>query len=200
MRYILLALFALTLTSVNAQTSKEDLLKTYDDYMVVVSTLDVDSTLDYIYPKLFEIVPREALFEAMDESFSDPSIELSISKDSLHTISDIVVFDSVHYATIDYSYLMQMRYLDEEDYTSEEDGIDVFGFTKDMLEEEYGPKNVLTDTVQHSFSIDVKAQMFAIYNPEYNAWKFLENKIELSDLIDLIVDEKAVKHFKKKMK
>ncbi|CAA6800020.1 MAG: Unknown protein [uncultured Aureispira sp.] len=171
-----------------AQTDVEAIRQTAEIYMEIVEQKKYQKTMDYLYPKLFDLVPRSLMEEALKAQEEQTDIELEIKDSKIEAVSKVLRVEAVKYALVNYSFLMIMT-IPEED----KDGLEMM---KGLFELNYGAKNVSLDVEKRAFSINVASAAYLINDPEYDGWKLLERKKELLPLLEKILPKKVLKKLK----
>lgn len=113
MKKYLIALFTLVFVSgANAQTEAEtmDLLKSYGEIM---KKGEWTKTLDYVYPALFESVPREMLEMSLEQAFNSPIFNISVTDLEVLEVSELFAEDSITYRFADYQSTLIMSFLND---------------------------------------------------------------------------------------
>lgn len=106
--------------------------------------------MDYMYPKFFELYPRDLMVKTLDESMNDPILEILLMDSKILEISPLKTADTVTFAKVGYSFVMTLRYVetDENPAPSEE----VITMTTNIFKQMYGDENVSFDS-QKSMNI-----------------------------------------------
>ena len=126
-----------------------------------------DAVIESTYPKLFEIVPKKAMKEAMDNMFDNDQMTLTIEKvNPKFTFSEIMVIDAAKYCIIEHNNKMTIKFKEE------------LGESKDFilsgLKENMTGYNVILDEKTETFIVDGKAKMIAISDKLTNGtWKYI---------------------------
>jgi hypothetical protein len=173
-----------------AQTNDEETLrKTFTDYFAVVEKKDNAATLNYMYPRVFELAPREMLQSAMDAMYADTTTLINFDNYKLLSLSEPVEKKGVKYVLGGYTFRlwMQMKNGEKEaasDYT-----------VLESLKNAYGEDNVVYNEVNRTFRITCNNYMIAILDPQYSSWKFIERKSSLKALMEKILPKKVIKKF-----
>jgi len=141
-------------------------LNIYFDKMVAG---DIEGSLDLIYPKLFDIIPKVTMVGMLKQAFEDEEMEMSFGGNEILKIYDnyIEVDDKIH-TLVDYNFIMNMELKGEMAEAAD--------FMRPSFEEEYEKENVTYNKEKNTFTINTKNQMVAI--KENGEWYFLENKNE----------------------
>ncbi|WNJ17417.1 hypothetical protein [Pontibacter sp. G13] len=189
--FTLLVLSVLS-TTIFAQEGKESIEATFSAYLQKFEQRDHKGAIEYIYPRFFDLFPKEAMIAALDNMYADSSVSISLENMSIQDISKIKSYDGVQYARVQYSFDMNMtisQSADEsaEDYASTEE------FAYKMFSARYGEEHVQFDRPNHRMIISVQNEMYAINDPAYNGWKFLEKKEGFKPLLEKMLPKKVLK-------
>ncbi len=130
---------------------------------------DYIASLDFVYPKLFEIVPKETMVGLFKQTFDSEDMKITISDSKVLKVHDnYIEADNNIYTLVDYSFDMNMKLTGEM--------VDAGEFMIGLFETEYGKENVIYDKEKNTFNIKTENQMIVI--KENGEWYFLENKKE----------------------
>jgi len=192
MKYLLLFLIGMSSLSLIGQDKdiKAEIKTACEEYMKVVEAKDVEGTMDFMHPKMFEMVPRKALSQMMTESLNDEENPINFSDSKILGVSDVIEEEGLKYALADYSFVMQMP-ITEKDFEDKE-GLE---FMMGMFESMYGEENIKLNEEIKAFEISVTNQMFVIEGKE--GWKFLENKESMAPVLEMIIPKKVMKKLTK---
>lgn len=184
----------LTLT-VLGQTDNDDIKKTFKDYFHTVEQKDNAKTLDYIYPKLFDHFPKDNMLQAMDKMKADTTTIITTSNDSVTHISEILEIDAIKYALIKYSFKLSMTIKTAKDTTGidGEEAINSADYTYEMLKEIYGDKHVKYDRENSKLDILATNELYAINDPIYQGWKFLEKKENMKPMLEKLLPKTVLR-------
>lgn len=171
-----------------SQTDVEAIRQTALTYMEIVEQKDYQKTMDYLYPKLFDLVPRSLMKEALKQQAEDTEMQLEVKNSKIESVSKVLRVEGVKYALVDYSFLM-ILIIPEEDKES-------LNMMKGLFELNYGAENVSLDVEKRAFNINVVSAAYVINDPEYDGWKLLERKKELLPLLEKMLPKKVLKKLK----
>lgn len=174
--------------SISAQSHKEIITKeaqTYYDYM---TNQNFDGVLDYMYPKVFEMAPREQMKMGMQQMFNSPDMKIEFLNNDITNVSEAKEVDGVTYAAVYYNSKMKMTFVSELD-KSEEDKSSFIQFMKGTMASQFGEENVEADAETMSLVINMDATMFAIKDPKFDGWKFLGNDDAMQMVVNSIIPE-----------
>ncbi len=163
--FVLCLLFLFCSHITNAQAD-EEMKARLDTFMRLNQSLQFDKLMDYIYPKVFTIAPREQLVQVFKESFAGND-DLSMEMDSLRTstISSKVIIDGGSYYLIRYSMLIRIKITNEK----ADAGSSMLG----LMKSQYGEENVRHDKVTGKYVVTVNTSMVAIKDALSPQWSFL---------------------------
>lgn len=178
-------LMGLISLSVFAQTDRDEILDVHQRYMQTVEQQDNAATLGFIYPKLFKLYPKGMMLQSMNKASADPSIAIAMHNPKVDNISGSMEHKGIKYATVGYSFLMTMQILVANEKMTE--------FTHTFLTDNYGEENVAFDSASTTFNIQVQNELYAINDPEFTGWKFLEKKESMQILVEQILPKKVLK-------
>ncbi len=174
--------------SISAQTHKETITKeaqTYYDYM---TNQNFDGVLDYMYPKVFDMAPREQMKMGMQQMFNSPDMKIEFLNNDVTNVSDEKEVDGVTYAAVYYNSKMRMTFLSELE-KSDEDKSTFIQFMKGTMASQFGEENVQAHAETMSLVINMDATMFAIKDPKFDGWKFLGNDDAMQMIVNSIIPE-----------
>ncbi len=187
-KHLLIGILFLFNTTIGAQSDADSIRETIENYMAVAKAKDYVKTMDYLYPKLFDLVPRSVLEESLKNQAQDTTIQIEFENNTIEKISKVLLLKGIKYALVDYSFLMKMTIKGKD-----EEGLKMMQI---LFEGSYGKKNVSLDTENSTFSIQVNRATYLINNPEYEGWKLLERKEGLLSLLEKILPKKVLKKLK----
>lgn len=143
------------------------------EFMKVNDNMDLDKVLDYTYPKLFEIVPRADLEQAMKDGFNNE--EMKVELDSLQVIKvhPIFVEGKGSYAKIDYSMVMIMKFKQD---SAGSDNSETNEMIRASMAQKYGEENVTMDNTTGILRIHMASPMVAAKDEHSKEWTFVNLK------------------------
>lgn len=183
--------------SLFSQDEKDaDLLQTFRSYFQAIERKDHAQTLEFIYPRLFQHYPKELMLKAMEDMDADTSVRIAMEDAVAGRIFGHMTIGGVHYAQMEYSFLMIMTLLPDGSEADEEGAtaFSAFDFTHSVLQGVYGKENVSSDKAQSQIFVRAHNTLYAIRDPEYPGWKFLEKKESLQPLLEKLLPKKIWKN------
>ncbi|MEY5047681.1 MAG: hypothetical protein RLZZ175_1040 [Bacteroidota bacterium] len=166
---------------------KESIEQTFNQYFQAIALNNNALVLEYIHPKVFDLVPKHAMLATMNQ-FSEDNQSISIKKHKIKDISKIIENDGFSFAFVKYQYKIQVQFKAES-----ADEIEAKEFTIAMLKAQYGKSNVELDKNLNLLTAKVKKSMFAVYNESWFSWKLIENKPSMKDILNEIIPKKIIK-------
>ena len=154
--------------------SQKDVEKLLAEYKAAMQQREWLKSLDYIYPALFDVVPREMMEETLVQSFNSPELEISFEEMELLEVSEVYKEDGLNYSFADYSLVMSMKLAGEK---SDEE-IQQFA---DLMAAQLGEENInVKDKV---IFITQNNSMAVIKNDDQEKLYLLELNPQLKEII-----------------
>jgi hypothetical protein len=161
-----------------AQEYTKEILRATEEYMEVNQKLDVDGIMEMVYPKIFEIVPKEAFKMQYKQLFDSEEMTIGFGDFAIKEVLDKTVeHQGEVFGVVRYNFGMTMKFADN---SADE-------FILAAFEEEYGEDNVSYDKQTSTFGLNVDSEMFVIKNT--GKWYFIENKPELEAILGQLIPE-----------
>ena len=184
---VLLVIYLSVAISTAAQDDIKSVLK---EYLKLSEEKNSVKIMDYMYPKFFELFPREVMVLALDKTLKDPTLDISISNSEILAISPAKTVDSVTYSIVDYAFVMKLKYLEsDENPLPDEDTIDL---TMNIFKNMYGEKNVIYDADNSMFTMQVEKKLLALKTPSLQSWKVLGTDANLKPYMLKIIPKEIV--------
>lgn len=173
------------------QTRLTEFLKANDD-------MNFEKVIDYIYPKLFDIVPRKQLLETMNESFNNTEVRIELDSLRIDTLYPVFQTGKGYYAKARYSMIMLMNFSPTEGDNSNEANESQNDLIAKSLAEKYGEGNVSTDTGTGVIKIRTSSLMVAVKDEQAKEWCFVNlkeddpliNKLFSNEILDKLATYK----------
>ncbi len=168
--------------SQSLESMKIEIQKIYD--LTIEKKYDI--ILESTYPKLFEIVPKQAMKEAMNNMFDNEQMTLTIEKvNPAFTFSEVLVIDGAKYYIIEHNNKMTMKFKEELGDGKE--------FILAGLKESMTGYTVTLDEKTETFIVDGKAKMIAISDKLTNGtWKYINYNGE-SPMMEKVLGKEVLK-------
>lgn len=163
---------------------KAEIQKTYD----ATIALNYDKILDYTYPKLYKLVPRDKMKEALIATFkgTDEMKVKILAVDPNFNYGEIKTIDDQKICLVKHNLSMEIT-LNE---TLEEEDVEMM---IDLLKSTMETEDITFDKEKTTFKINKVATMIAISDELTNKqWRFL-NKDKENKLMAMLLNKKVVK-------
>ena len=184
---LLLAFLTATLFSFSQDAA---LTARLNSFIKANDAMDLDKILDFTYPKVFTIAPREKLKEALEEGFNSDDVKVKMDSMQIQKVFPVFTLGAGTFAKIKYSFVMYMTFKESED---EENKQEQNEFMLTMPGETYGQHNVSFDPVLNAIIIKVNSEMAAIKDEYTKEWCFMDmvnNKAMNEVLLDKTILDK----------
>jgi hypothetical protein len=142
------------------------LMTRIDSMMKVTQASNFEKLLDYTYPRLFTLVPREQLIEAMKNGLDTEEFSTTMDSVILTKVYPVFSLEGGQYAKLKHTMLIRMKFkqtLSKEQFTS----------VVPSMEEVFGKGNVRLDQANNTVVIFKLAEMVAIKDEYAKEWSFV---------------------------
>ncbi len=141
------------------------------DFMKVNDEMDFEKVMDYTYPKLFTLAPREQLVKVMKDAFSSEEVKVELDSLRIDTVFAVFKIGDGSYAKVKYSMNMLMTFNNDKDSAATEDGgVD---YVLMSIAEKYGSENVSKDLKTGVITIRHTSDMVAVKDEYAIEWCFV---------------------------
>ncbi len=168
----------------------------FSAYFQALEEQNFDLALDFVFPALFDLIPRDFMEESLENEATDGENEIRIKHAKILPVSEIIEDEKNYYALVSYSYVMEIQEgesgsgsfdaLEEEDGEEwESDGLDVDDFRR-----KYGVRNVQYDPAKKIIKVKREGKLIAIQSKdefEDDGWKFIELKEDMKPMVDQLI-------------
>jgi hypothetical protein len=179
MKKWIFSLFILVSINSYSQADTAAIQKAVTQYFATLQNKDNNKMLDLLYPKIFKLAPRKQLLKIMDELYAEREFKIGFKDLKVKTISKTTTFNNVKYALISYNYEMLFDVTQTPTDSSAKDDSTIVDNTAIYLSSfkaQYGNELVQQDPITKTIIINLDKKMYAINDPLYKGWKFLEKK------------------------
>lgn len=161
------------------------LVNRINQMLKVTQLKDLEKLLDYTYPKLFTIVPRESMIEILKETYH--SDEFSVEADSVEIIKIFPVFviKDTSYVKVKHSMLMRMKFKKPLDTSDIESKLVLVA----IMEQKYGEGNVRFDADANALNILAEPYLVGIKDKTSNTWTFVNLDEDNPVILELLFSQ-----------
>jgi hypothetical protein len=166
-------------------------------FMKLNEEMNLEKIMDYIYPKLFDIVPRNELLKAMKNGFDNEYVKIDLDSMKVDKIHPVFEMDKGSYAKITYSMVMLMSFKNSKDSADANDNSQN-ELIKASMAEKYGEENVSMDEATGIIRIHTASPMVAVKDELAKEWCFVNlnegdsmlNKLFSKEVLDKLATYK----------
>ena len=109
MKKLILSFLLAGLTAGVYGQSQAEVEKLLSEYQKAMQAKEWLKSLDYVYPAMFDVIPREMMEETLAQTFNSPELEIAFEEMELLQVSDIYSEDNITYSFADYTLVMSMQ-------------------------------------------------------------------------------------------
>lgn len=185
MKTLILVVFFTVFGIVSLAQQDTALINRINRMLALTQEKDFEKIMDYTYPKLFEIAPRELMIATLKETYDSEEFSIEIDSIKIITIFPVFVIDDTSYVKVRHSMLMRMKYkqaLDTSDMESKT-------MLVSILAQKYGEGNVRFDAAANSLNIFMKPDMVGIKDKTSNIWNFANLDEDNPALIEMLFSQ-----------
>lgn len=152
---------------------------------------DLEKVMEYTYPKLFTIVPKETLIAAMKSAFESEDFIIELDSVKILKIFPIFKIKDTNYVKVRHTMLMKMKYIDPYDSTQKEQK----EFMASLMTQKFGEGNVRFDPVANSLNIFMTPDMVGI---KYNSskWTFANLNEDNPQMLNMLFGKQVLDKLK----
>lgn len=175
MKFLQLVFLVLFLAGAVPAAAQADpsLQRRLGEYIALTRSLNFDSLMSYIHPKLFSIAPREQMVQVMKSTFQgDEDIEILLDSMETGTISKPFLAAGGTYTKIAYSMVIKLRMKKEDPEKP------ASSMMMTLFQSQYGKENVRYDETTRFYIIRIRTYMVGVKDSESPEWTFLSFKPE----------------------
>jgi hypothetical protein len=163
--------------SVENLTESSSIEQRLTAYMKLNDEMKLEELMDYIYPKLFSIVPKEQLIKAMKDGFDNEELTVELDSLKIEKIYPVFEMGKGSFAKVDYSMVIVMKYKTEAGSTDKASHLKQMARIAESMEGQYGSGNVKVDE-NGVIRIWEKNKLVAVKDEYAKDWSFVSLKDE----------------------
>ena len=170
----------------NAQQDTS-LVKRVNEMLKFTQLKDFEKVMDYTYPKLFTVAPREVLITTMNNAFETGEFTIELDSVKVHTIFPVFMIDDTSYVKVKHTMLMKMKYkkpYDTTDKNSKE-------YMVSLMEQRFGKGKVRFDPIANSLNIFMVPDMIGIKDKS-SKWTFANLNEDNPEMLGMLFSKKLL--------
>lgn len=164
----LLLISFLSLNSTSAQSEKA-IRAGFEKYQNLIKEGDLSASMDYIYPKLFTIVPKDQMLQVLKSTMDNPMMEIKFGDLSITDVQKAKKVGSEYFAILKYKTSMQLKLKAQ----SPEMAMMMNQQLMAGFSEKYGAGNVSLDEASGFFTVKIIETAVAVSNDGKNNWTYV---------------------------
>ena len=191
MKSILLWLSFLVVGIIGNAQQDTSLVNRVTEMLKLTQLKDLEKVMDYTYPKLFTIAPREALITVMKNAYETDEFTIELDSVKILTIFPVFVITDTSYVKIKHTMLMKMKYKEPYD-TADKDSKEL---VVSLMEQKFGKGSVRFDPVANSLNIFMTPDMVGI-KTKTSKWTFANLNEDNPEMLNMLFSKKVLDKLK----
>ena len=131
-------------------------------YLTALEQRDLKKLTSYLYPATDNNSEKNKTADLLNRIFCDSSHQIQYANSQLVSSTAIFQYENIKYSTVFFTTELSI-YLGKNNCPE---------LILEILEKQYGEKNILYNNCTNTATIHVIDFMYAIMNPKWNSWKF----------------------------
>ena len=170
----------------NAQQDTS-LVKRVNEMLKFTQLKDFEKVMDYTYPKLFTVAPREVLITTMNNAFETGEFTIELDSVKVHTIFPVFMIDDTSYVKVKHTMLMKMKYKKPHDTTDNNSKQSMVS----LMEQRFGKGKVRFDPIANSLNIFMVPDMIGIKDKS-SKWTFANLNEDNPEMLSMLFSKKVL--------
>lgn len=163
------------------------LIRRVNEMLNYTQLKDLDKVMDYTYPRLFTIAPRDALMAAMKSAFETDEFVVELDSVKVHTIFPVFMMNDTSYVKVRHTMLMKMKYKKPYDISDKDSKESMVS----LMEQRFGKGKVRFDPVANSLNIFMVPDMVGIKDRS-SMWTFANLNEDNPAMLNMIFSKKVL--------
>ena len=152
---------------------------------------DLEKVMEYTYPKLFTIVPRESMIAAMKIAFDSEDFTIELDSVKILKIFPIFKINDTSYVKVRHTMLMKIKYIEPYDSLQKE----LKEYMVSFMSQKYGEGNVRFDPVANSLNIFMTPDMVGV-KTNSTKWTFANLNEDNPKMLNMLFGKKVLDKLK----
>jgi hypothetical protein len=191
MKKLFLALLFVGFAVIGKGQEDTSLVNRLNAILSLTQIKDLEKVMDYTYPKLFTIAPREAMIAAMKSAFESEDFNIELDSLKILKIFPIFKINDTSYVKVRHSMLMKMKYIEPYDSTQKEEK----EFMVSLMSQKFGEGNVRYDPIANSLNIFMTPDMVGIKTAA-SKWTFANLNEDNPQMLDMLFGKQLLNKLK----
>ncbi len=191
MKSIFLSLIFLVFEVIGNAQQDTSLVNRVNEMLKITELKDFEKVMDYTYPKLFAIVPREELITVMKNAYETDEFTIELDSARIDTIFPVFVINDTSYVKVKHSMLMKMKYKEPYDTADKESK----EFMVSLMQQKFGEGNARFDPIANSLNIFMIPDMVGIKTKSSN-WTFANLNEDNPAMLNMLFSKQVLNKLK----
>ena len=191
MKRLFLALLVNCLAVIGNAQEDTSLVNRLNAMLSFTQAKDLDKVMDYTYPKLFTIVPKETMIATMKIAFDSEVFIIELDSIKILKIFPIFKINDTSYVKVRHTMLMKMKYTEPYDSTQKEQKEYMVSF----MSKKYGEGNVRFDPVANSVNIFMTPDIVGIKD-RTSKWTFVNLNEDNPQMLNMLFGKQVLDKLK----
>ena len=191
MKPISLSLLFLVFGIIGNAQQDTSLVSRVNKMLKLTQVKDLEKVMDFTYPKLFTIAPREALIELMKNTYETDEYIIELDSVNVVTIFPIFKINDTSYAKVKHTMLMKMKYKEPYDTADKENK----ELMVSLMQQKFGEGNVRFDPIANSMNIFMIPDMVGIKTRSSN-WTFANLNEDNPAMLNMLFSKQVLNKLK----
>lgn len=191
MKKLLLALLVKSLVLVGNAQEDTSLVNRINAMLSFTQVKDLEKVMDYTYPKLFTIVPKETMIAAMKSAFESEDFIIELDSIKILKIFPIFKINDTSYVKVRHTMLMKMKYTEPYDSTQKEQK----ELMVSLMSQKFGKGNVRFDPAANSVNIFMTPDMVGIKDNK-TKWTFANLNEDQPQMLNMLFGKQVLDKLK----
>ncbi|APD07626.1 hypothetical protein UJ101_02123 [Flavobacteriaceae bacterium UJ101] len=184
----LILLISSTLIFAQENTDSIQIISRVKEYANLIENKDFDQVLEYVSPKIFEVVEKETMLGIFEKTMNAEEFEIAFDSFDVKGISKPFLFDKDVYYDVETESIITMKVVDGKLEGN-------IGLLIAMMTQQYGDENVSYDKETKSITMKKESNMLAIQYQGDKTWYFITIDKGQKTLAKMVVPEGVIDHF-----
>lgn len=169
-----------------SQNIKKDIEKVLTCYSNTLKEKNADSLMGFMYPKYFNVFPKDIMVNGLKKSFADTGLVMNFGKVEVLSVSQPYTENKITYVLVNYTSDISIT------LSKTVSTLVALDIMKKAYSDAFGEENVKVNTDTRTFDIKANKYMFAIKDPAYgNRWWIVEKSPEIKDQLSTVLPAKV---------
>lgn len=169
-------------------TDSIQIINRVKEYATLIENKDFEQVLEYVSPKIFEVVKKETMLDIFEKTMNAEEFEIVFDSFDVKGISNPFILENDIYYDVETESIMTMKIVSQD----LKDNIAVF---VTMISAQYGDENVDYNKETDSVTMKKKANMLAIQYQGDKTWYFITVDKGQKTLAKMVIPEQVIDHF-----